>query len=127
MDAALITHIGISILLPCRELQQFLMTVLIHPLKHPRESVAIVAIIAAGREEMPTRGMEALAQTIIALDVEVRLVTLRTFALPTRTNADTEVFKQNLGDSPDHDCPLSCMSSSIKALACARSTGSGPR
>ena len=102
MDAAFILEIGVGVLLACREGEQFLVAVVIDAFEYPRKAIAILAIVATDREEMPTGRMEALAQAIIALQTEVGGVALGALTLGARTDADAEIFEQDLRDGARH-------------------------
>src|SRR5437762_9421862 len=104
------------------------MTLVIDAFQHPRQPVAILTIIAAGCEDMPTRGMEALAQAIIALQAEVGLVALGAFPFAPGPDADAEILEQRLGDRArcHHATPLSRLIWSMRCEASTRFAGDAP-
>ena len=52
------------------------------------------------REKISARWVEAFAEGVIALQTEVAVVALRTFAFRTRADGNAVVFEEDLGDGP---------------------------
>ena len=107
MNAAVIAAVGIRVLLTSRELQKLLVEVLVDRLKYTGHVGAVLPVDMALRQESSTGRVEALAEGIVALYAEARMVAKRTVALRARADGNIMVFKQDLGNGTRHHAPLS--------------------